>query len=291
MLPSALGEGREVSNYARLTIDNGGDPAMAKRESYAPGTPSWVDLATNDPAAAKAFYGGLFGWTFDDLAVGDDMLYSMAILRGASVGAIAPQQAEQVAAGVPPHWQMYITVADVDAAAALVEGAGGSVHVPPFDVMEAGRMAVITDPAGAFFMLWTAINTVGAGVVNEPGAFTWSELVAPPNDRTASFYETVTGLKLLTAPMGDGSSYDGFTLDGTVDTMVAGTIPPQMPGMPAHWSIYFGAADVDASAAKASELGGKVFVEPFDIPVGRMAVIADPQGAMFNLFKMDPVAE
>ncbi len=261
---------------------------MAKRESYAPGTPSWVDLATNDQAAAKSFYGGLFGWSYDDLAVGDEVFYSMILSRGASVGAIAPQQAEQLAAGVPPHWQMYVTVADVDAAAALVEGAGGSVHVPPFDVMDAGRMAVITDPSGAFFMLWTGKGTLGAGVVNEPGAFTWSELVAPPNERTASFYETVTGLKLISVPMGDGSDYDGFTLDGTADTMVAGTMPPQMPGIPPHWAIYFGAEDVDASTAKVSELGGKVLVEPFDIPVGRMAVVADPQGATFSLFRMPP---
>jgi predicted enzyme related to lactoylglutathione lyase len=249
-----------------------------------------VDLATNDTAGAKAFYAGLFGWTFDDLAVGDDVFYSMALLRGSTVGAIAPQQAEQVAAGVPPHWQMYITVADVDAAAALVQGAGGSVHVPPFDVMEAGRMAVITDPAGAFFMLWTAKNNPGSGVVNEPGAFTWSELVAEPNDRTASFYETVTGMKLISSPMPDGSSYDGFTLDGTADTMMAGTMLPQMPGIPPHWTIYFGAEDVDASAALAAKLGGTVIVEPFDIPVGRMAVIADPQGATFNLFRM-PAAD
>jgi predicted enzyme related to lactoylglutathione lyase len=274
-----------------LTDDNGEGATMANRESYAPGTPSWVDLATNDQAAAKSFYGALFGWSYDDMAVGDDVFYSMATLRGSNVAAIAPQQQAQLDAGVPPHWQMYITVADVDAAAALVEGAGGSVHVPPFDVMDAGRMAVINDPTGAFVMLWTAINNPGAGIVNEPGAFTWSELVAPPNERTASFYETVVGLKTITMPMPDGSTYGGFTLDGTADTMVAGTMAPQMPGVPAHWIIYFGAADIDAAAAKVTELGGKVFVEPFDIPVGRMAVVADPQGAMFNLFQVPAAAD
>jgi predicted enzyme related to lactoylglutathione lyase len=264
---------------------------MAQRTSYAPGTPSWVDLSTSDPEAAKSFYGALFDWSYDDLPVGGDEVYSMAQIRGANVAAIGRQQAEQAAAGVPPHWQMYITVTDVDAAAALADGAGGSLHVPPFDVMEAGRMAVLTDPAGAFFMLWTPINNPGAGRVNEPGAFTWSELVAPPNDKTASFYETVTGLKLISTDMGDGSMYEGFTLDGTADTMLAGTMAPQMPGIPAHWSIYFGAADVDATAAKVKALGGTVFAEPFDIPVGRMAVAADPQGAMFNLFRMAPAED
>jgi predicted enzyme related to lactoylglutathione lyase len=264
---------------------------MAKRDSYKPGTPSWVDLATSDQAAAKSFYGGLFGWSFDDLPVGDNVFYSMAKINGDNVAAISTQQPEQAAAGVPPHWQMYVTVADVDATAALVEAAGGSVHVPPFDVMDAGRMAVITDPAGAFLLLWTPSSNIGADRVNEPGAFTWSELVAPPNDRTAGFYEKVLGLKILSAPMDDGTTYDGFTLDGTPETMLAGTIPPQMPGIPAHWSIYFGAEDVDATAAKVAELGGKVFVQPFDIPVGRMAVVADPQGAMFNLFQMAPATD
>ena len=259
---------------------------MAKRDSYTPGTPSWTDLATSDQPAAKAFYGDLFGWSFNDLPMGDDVFYSMATIKGDNVAAISPQQQEQAAAGVPPHWQMYVTVADVDATAALVEGAGGAVHVPPFDVMDAGRMAVINDPTGAFLMLWTPINNIGADRVNEPGAFTWSELVAAPNERTASFYETVLGLKMISAPMDDGSSYDGFTRDGTPETMLAGAIPPPMPGVPAHWSIYFGAEDVDATAAKVWELGGRVFVEPFDIPVGRMAVAVDPQGAMFSLFEM-----
>jgi predicted enzyme related to lactoylglutathione lyase len=263
---------------------------MPKRESYVPGTPSWVDLSTNDQASAKEFYSGLFGWSYDDQPIGDNVFYSMATLKGDTVGAIAPQQPQQAEAGVPPHWQMYITVADVDATSKLVEGAGGSVHVPPFDVMDAGRMAVVTDPSGAFFNLWTAKNTIGAQRVNEPGAFTWSELLAPPNDKTASFYEKVVGLKMIQEPMSDGSTYNGFTLDGTASTMLAGTMAPPMPGIPPHWAIFFGAADVDASAAKVKELGGSVVMEPFDIPVGRMAVVADPQGATFNLFQM-PAAD
>ena len=97
-------------------------------------------------------------------------------------------------------------------------------------------------------------------------------------------------MKLIEEPMGEGSPYNAFTLDGTAQTMLAGTMPPPMPGIPPHWSIFFGATDVDASAAKVKELGGSVVVEPFDIPVGRMAVVADPQGATFNLFQM-PAAD
>jgi len=259
---------------------------MAVKDSYASGTPSFVDLATSDQDAAKAFYGELFGWSYDDMPMDESSVYSMAKLGGHVTAAIAPQQAEQAAAGVPPHWQMYITVDDLDGAAAKVNEAGGNLHVPPFDVFEAGRMAVVTDPSGAFFMLWSPKHSIGSELVNVPGAFCWSELIAPPNDKTASFYETVTGLKMIDMSMPDGSSYGGFTLDGTADTMLAGTMAPQMPGIPPHWSIYFGAASVDDTAAKVKALGGSVLMEPFDIPVGRMAVCADPQGAMFNLFQM-----
>jgi len=256
---------------------------MPTRESYVPGTPSWVDLSTTDQDAAKRFYRALFGWTYDDVPAGDDAVYSMAMLQGATVAAIATQQPEQAALGVPPHWQMYITVDDLDAAC---ERAGEAVHVPPFQIMEAGKMAVLTDPAGAFFMLWEPIEHVGAGLVNEHGTFIWSELTAPNYESTAEFYERVVGLQFLAVPMPDGSTYGGWTLDGTADTMVAGAMKPQGPPMPAHWNIYFACDDVDALVAKVAELGGAVHAEPFDIPVvGRLSVVADPQGAVFTLMQ------
>jgi predicted enzyme related to lactoylglutathione lyase len=259
---------------------------MAVRESYAPGTPSWVDLSTTDVDDAKRFYAGLFGWDFEDLPAGDEGMYSMASLRGHRTAAIASQQPQQAAAGVPPHWMLYITVGDVDAAAAKVAGAGGTVHAGPFDVMDAGRMVVIQDPVGAHVCLWEPNTSIGAELVNEPGAFTWEELLAPGAKSAAPFYEAVVGLKYFDMPMPDGSTYGGFTLDGTADTMVGGAMEAPMPDIPPHWSIYFGAEDVDASTAKVKELGGIVHAEPFDIPVGRMAVVADPQGAVFNLFRM-----
>jgi predicted enzyme related to lactoylglutathione lyase len=261
---------------------------MAERDRYEPGIPSFIDLATSDQGAAKAFYGALFGWSYDDLAMGDQGTYSMAKLRDRTVGAIAPQQPEQAAAGVPPHWQMYITVADVDAAAAKAATANGACHAGPFDVFDAGRMAVLTDPAGAFFMLWQPNNSIGSEIVNEPGTFTWSELVAdlsaPDALREVSdFYTAVAGIELNPMTYPDGSAYVGFRRAGTDEMIFAGSMAPQMPGVPPHWSIYFGSADVDADTRRVGELGGQVFVQPFDIPVGRMAVCADPQGATFNL--------
>src|SRR5215207_8850791 len=127
---------------------------MPTRDSYGAGVPNWVDLATTDQVAAKDFYAGLFGWTYDDLDMDEGATYSMAQLQGRAVAAIAPMQPEMAAQGVPPHWQMYVAAPDVDGATAKVAGAGGTVLAGPFDVFEAGRMSVIADPLGAVFHLW-----------------------------------------------------------------------------------------------------------------------------------------
>lgn len=255
---------------------------MPERTSYASGTPSWIDVQTTDQPAAKKFYGELFGWTYDDRPVDDtgDVVYSMALLNDLTVAAISPL-GDQAAAGVPPHWNSYVSVDDVEATTAKVAPAGGTVIAPPFDVMEAGRMAVIQDPTGAVFELWQAQENIGAGLVNEPGTFCWSELITPDIPAATAFYEAVLGWGSETK--GDESPYTEFKLGGE---SIAGAMNPPMPGIPPLWGIYFAVADADATTAKAKSLGGSVIVEPMDIEPGRMAVIADPQGAMFSILKL-----
>src|ERR1700722_20983869 len=126
---------------------------MAKRTKYTPGTFSWIDLTTPDQAASKRFYGELLGWSFEDLPVGEGGFYSMAVVDGAHVAAIAPQPDQQRDAGVPPLWNSYITVDSADAAVDRATALGGSAHAPAFDVMDAGRMGVLQDPHGAYFMV------------------------------------------------------------------------------------------------------------------------------------------
>ena len=255
---------------------------MPERESYASGTPNWVDLQTTDQPAAKTFYGELFGWTFEDNPVDEtgDVVYSMATLQGHRVAAISPL-GEQAAAGVPPHWNSYVSVDDIDAAAAKVAPAGGTVIAPPFDVLDAGRMAVIQDPTGAVLELWQAKNNIGASLVNEPGTFSWSELMTPDVPKAAAFYDAVLGWGSRTH--GEGMPYTEFTLDGN---SIAGAMNPPMPGIPPVWGVYFSVADTDATVAKATSLGAAVFAGPTDIEPGRFAVLADPQGAMFNVITM-----
>ena len=135
---------------------------MAERTSYPPGTFSWVDLQTTDPDAAKSFYGDLLGWTYEDIPIGDDAVYSMAKVQGHSVAAIGPLQGPDM----PPHWNCYVTVADTDASAARAGELGANVIAPPFDVFDAGRMAAFADPQGAILSIWQAKENIGAGLVN-----------------------------------------------------------------------------------------------------------------------------
>jgi uncharacterized protein len=207
----------------------------------------------------------------------------MAMLGEHPVAAIAPQPAEMHAAGVPPMWNTYLAVDSADEAAAKVEAAGGKIAMAPFDVMDAGRMAFVLDPSGAPVALWQANQHIGASLVNEPGTVTWNELITT-DPGAAAFYQHVVGLTTSTFDMGGGE----YTLFEAAGQMVGGTTPPQMPGTPNHWHVYFGVADADATVAKATELGGSILVPVFDTPVGRMAVIADPQGAVFSIIQPAP---
>jgi predicted enzyme related to lactoylglutathione lyase len=251
---------------------------MPERTQHAPGTPSWVDLQTSDEAGAKAFYTALFGWDYDDQPVPDNGVYSMAQKNGKDVAAIAGIPMP----GVPPHWNTYVTVADVDATAAQVSGAGGTVTAGPFDVMDAGRMAVASDPTGAMFCIWQPKNSIGASLVNEHGTLCWNELLTPDVDAALPFYEKLFGWKRNRLPM-DTMEYNELQLDGRG---IGGAMKPPMPGMPAVWGVYFAVDDCDKAAEIAAAKGGTVVQPPMDIPPGRMAVIADPAGAVFNVLQL-----
>jgi predicted enzyme related to lactoylglutathione lyase len=257
---------------------------MPTKTSYVQGTPCWVDLQTTDQAAARDFYGALFGWTFDERPMPDDSgtTYSMGQIRGLNAAAIAPQNPDQAAAGIPPTWNTYIAVDDVDATTALVADAGGQVAMEPFDIGDSGRMSFVADPSGAFVGLWQADRHIGAQIVNEPGAVTWNELITSDADVALPFYEKVLGVQAVTVPMGPDYSYTMFQIG---DTQVGGTTPPQMEGVPNHWHVWFVSAALDETAARARQLGAQLIVEPTAMPIGRMAVVRDPQGAVFSLLE------
>jgi uncharacterized protein len=258
---------------------------MPKKSEYAQGTPSWVDLQTTDQSGAKQFYAALFGWSYDDEAMPQGGVYSMANLNGETVAAIAPMP-PGVPEGMPPMWSTYIAVDDADAAVEKVGPAGGQVMMPATDIGDAGRMAFVADPTGAVVGLWQAKQHIGATLVNESGALIWNELITDKPDAAMAFYEAVVGISTATMEMGPGQTYTLLKVNGED---VGGCMAPPMPDVPNHWHVYFAVDDADATAAKAAAEGGSITVEPFDIPsVGRSAVLADPQGAVFSVLKPAP---
>lgn len=253
---------------------------MPKVTSYEPGTPCWVELATPDLDAAKTFYTALFGWDYE-AGPEETNFYTMPQLQGASVAGMMTQGEEERAQGVPPMWRTYVSVASADDTASKVAGLGGTVIAEPFDVMDVGRMGVFLDPEQAMFAVWQPKQHVGAGIVNETSAFCWSELTTNDIEGAKRFYSGLFGWGT------DGSPE--YTEWKVGDRVVGGMLPitPEMAGVPPCWTTYFMVDDCDATAAAAAANGGSVFVEPRDIPdVGRFAVVADPQGAVFAVITM-----
>jgi predicted enzyme related to lactoylglutathione lyase len=254
--------------------------AMGDRSSYTPGTFCWVELSTSDQDAAKAFYGELFGWENEDNPVGDGMYYSMQSVGGKNVAAIATQPQQQAAAGVPPLWNSYVSVDNADEVAARASELGATVHAPPFDVMDAGRMAVLQDPQGAHVMLWQPAGHYGAALVNAPSAFCWNELYSPDIDASTKFYGDLFGWTY--APFeGSPMRYEMIQNQGNGNGGITG-LP--MPEVPPHWLAYFAVEDIDAALAKLEQLGGTKLMGPQDIGVAKIAVVQDPQGASFALY-------
>jgi len=273
---------------------------MPEPDRYIAGVPCWIDTNQPDPEAAVAFYGDLFGWDIEDVMPHDmEGRYFMARIRGGDVAGIGG-----VPEGAPPiaTWNTYIWVESADETAAKVRQAGGSVLVEPFDVMEAGRTAVFTDPEGAALSVWEPNRHRGAPIVNEAGSLNFNNLNTHDAKAAKPFYAEVFGWGSM--PMGGGA--EAWTLPGYGDHLellnpgtrermgamgapggfidVVATITPLPDGhgdVPAHWGVTFATDDADATADKAFALGAKILAPPFDAPWVRMTIIEDPQGATF----------
>jgi predicted enzyme related to lactoylglutathione lyase len=254
--------------------------------SHTPGTFSWPELSTTDQKAGVAFYRALFGWDLNEQPMGPGETYSMFQLRGKEVAAAYTMRPEEKQGGAPPHWNSYVTVENVDESVKRAEQLGAKVFAPPFDVMDAGRMAVLQDPTGAVFQVWQAKKSIGAKILNEPGALCWTELTTTDTKAAEAFYTKLFGWTPKHSAPGAPMEYTEFGVAGTPSIGMMAK-PADMPAhIPSYWMPYFQVAGADASAAKAKELGGKIMVGPQDIPgTGRFAIATDPQGAMFALFE------
>jgi predicted enzyme related to lactoylglutathione lyase len=245
---------------------------MGKRESYEPGTFSWVGLTTPDAEGARAFYGELFGWAFGDEIPGG--VYK----SGDAVGAM-DQQNEH-----PPHWNSYVSVTSADETAARAKRLGASILEEPFDVDGFGRLAVFADPAGAVLCVWEPRSHIGAERVNDVGCMGWNELQTRDSQAAGDFYGGLFGWE--TEPIED----DGAVVYTTIKNagfQNGGFMPmaEQHGDAPSFWLPYFTISSRDASLEKSRELGGTVFAGPLDLPSGKIAVLGDPQGAAFAIFE------
>lgn len=250
--------------------------------SHNPGSFCWFELGTTDQDAAKAFYGSLFGWSADDLPMGPDGYYTMFKLDGQVVAA-GYTVGGQMAPNVPPHWALYVAVQSADQAAAQLEKIGGKLLKPAFDVSDAGRMAVATDPTGAVFMVWQPNKNSGTGLTGVNGTVCWADLNTPDPARAAEFYKSLFKWG-VTKGANDSSGYLHIK---NGDEFIGGILPPELynPKIPPHWLLYFQVSNCDESVAKAKGMNAELLLLPSDVQnVGRMAIVRDPQGAAFALF-------
>lgn len=257
---------------------------MGKRTRYEPGIFCWADLATTNPSGSKAFYGELLGWETEDMPVGEQMTYTMLRLEGDDVGGLYEMPADQREQGVPPNWLSHVSVESADTAAARARELGGEILAEPFDIFDAGRMAIIRDTVGAVFAAWQPGLHIGARRVNDVGCMSWNELQTHDPDKASEFYSALFGWEL------ERMEEDGklaYVLIKSEGWMNGGIMPmtEQHGDAPPHWLPYFTTASCDKAAEKTKSLGGTAMAGPWDMEEGRICVLSDPRGAAFALFE------
>ena len=258
---------------------------MIAKTAKKQGTPNWADCATTDLDASEKFYAAVFGWIADRATASDGEPYSIQRLEGSMVAGIYELNQEMRDMNVPPHWGTYIEVDDLDATLERVMAEGGAALYGPFEEPDVGKIAIVQDSVGAHLRFWHSRPEHGAEVFNTPGAMTWNELMTKEPAKAAEFYRKVLGVEVET--MGEPMPYTVLNVDGRP---VAGilTMTPEMGDVPPSWNVYFASSDVDKTVKDVITAGGTTLREPFDIPgVGRMAVLQDPQGAVFEVIAME----
>ena len=242
--------------------------------------PSWIDLSTGDAGGSRKFYSKLFDWQVDvnpDPQYGG---YGRATVNGRDAAGITPTQTKDQ----PTAWNFYIHTDDAEETARAVEAAGGKIAMKPFDVGDQGRMAVFQDPTGAYISVWQPTR-MGGFQTKGSNTFGWAELNARGVEKAVPFYEKVFGWTTKRSPVPGGPEYIEFQVDGTSVAGATEMNPTTAPATPSHWLVYFDVDDVPTAARKAASLGAREIVPPQSYPGGDFAILADPQGAAFGLYK------
>jgi predicted enzyme related to lactoylglutathione lyase len=251
---------------------------VTRDTAWPPGTPCWVDLAADDVPKARAFYGNLFGWEFEDMTVTPDG-YCMGELGGLPVAGLGPKMRGP---NMPTLWTTYLASADADKTADAVRSAGGQVLMDPFNFLKAGRVFFATDPGGATFGVWEALVHPGAQRTNEPGTLIWNENMSRQYDENKAFYSAVFGYGVSEI----GAGYATLDIEGRPVGGIGKMGADQPPEILAAWGTYFAVPDTDAAVAKVVDLGGRLITPAWDSPYGRMAAVSDDQGAVLALMSI-----
>ncbi|MEV6651507.1 VOC family protein [Streptomyces sp. NPDC051219] len=245
-----------------------------------PGTPCWVSLMVHDLAATQDFYGALFGWEFRP---GPTQLgpYVRALLDGKEVAGIGELPPDR---HLPIAWTTYLATDDADLTAETIRSCGGTVAVGPLQAGDAGRLAIGSDPGGAVFGIWQAGSHAGTMVAGAPGTPVWNELVTRETTTVGKFYGTLFGYESEAVVSAD-FDYVTLHLEGSPVASVHGVGRALPKNRGAHWMTYFEVTDADEAARRVGELGGQVLQPPREGRSGRVALVADAEGAVFTIVR------
>ncbi|WP_339909039.1 VOC family protein [Symmachiella dynata] len=258
--------------------------ATRTRTEYANGQFCWVDLMTNDVTAAQEFYGELLGWESAKKETPGGPPYRVFTIDDLQVAGMGAMNDEMKSTGMPPIWNSYINVDDITASTRRAQACGGTVLMEPFQIMDAGHMAIISDPSGAVVSFWQGLDHFGAEMINDPGCWSWNELLTDNVGASLEFYGGLFGWA-VEKEESDATSYWTFQLN---DRPLAGMLQktPEMGDIPSCWGVYFSVADIQATTARVVQLGGTICQPPFEVSVGHISIVSDPQGAVFDLIQM-----
>jgi predicted enzyme related to lactoylglutathione lyase len=258
---------------------------MPVMTGYEHGQFAWVDLTAHNMAAARDFYCSLFGWTSVDTDTHGGPSYAQFELDGHSVAGLGQMRSETRDSGVPPMWNSYVYVDDAHAVAQKAVELGGKITMPVMKVLEAGWLAFVRDPTGGRVGIWQKNEHFGAARVNDVGCFCWNELATRDVDKACRFYGDLFGWEFTEFAPSEAKYF--IARNRGRENAGIMQIRDEWGEMPPCWNVYFTVEDVDQTVARLGQLGGKVEVPPFDLAVGRMSVVTDPQGAYFNLVRMN----
>ncbi len=230
------------------------------------GTPCWVDLSVDNQAAAQEFYSALFGWEYN-ISGPEFGNYAMAHLGGRNVAGIGGKMGP----AQPSVWTTYLASENLEDTATKITAANGTVHMPPMDIANNGRMMIAMDASGAAFGAWQSGDMTGFALVNQPGAVIWNDHLSADPKAAANFYSQAFGLSV--GPLSDTG--DGCTLKVGEEIVASSQMMPQdyPPGVPPHWLVYFAVTDIEACLTKVSELGGTIMRPAVQSPWGLNALV------------------